>query len=99
MKEVKTQNFWTFELGPQEGVNVPIWNIVDFQQKDTQDSQKLNQDTFYRPPVTSTQCVIGTENYPDSPISLNYDDDDLSQVYGQIEKTSRALTKDDILQP
>ena len=25
MKEVNTQNFWTFELGTQEGVNVPIW--------------------------------------------------------------------------
>ena len=25
MKEVSTQNFWTFELGTQEGVNVPIW--------------------------------------------------------------------------
>ena len=25
MKEVNTQHFWTFELGTQEGVNVPIW--------------------------------------------------------------------------
>ena len=25
MKEVKTQNLWTFELGTQEGINVPIW--------------------------------------------------------------------------
>ena len=24
MKEVNTQNFWTFELGTQEGINVPI---------------------------------------------------------------------------
>ena len=26
MKEVKTQNLWTFELGTQEGIKVPIWN-------------------------------------------------------------------------
>ena len=28
MKEVKTQNLWTFELGTQEGINVPICVIV-----------------------------------------------------------------------
>ena len=35
-------------------------------------------------PITSAQCVIGTEKYPDSAILLNYDDDDYSQGYGQI---------------
>ena len=49
MKEVNTQNLWTFELGTQERINVPIWNIVGFQQKDRQDSQKLNNDKFYGP--------------------------------------------------
>ena len=28
MKEVNTQNLWTFELWTQEDVSVPIWNIV-----------------------------------------------------------------------
>ena len=36
MKEVNTQNLWSFELGTQEGVNAPIWNIVGFQQIDRQ---------------------------------------------------------------
>ena len=31
MKEVNTQNLWSFELGTQEVVNVPIWIIVGFQ--------------------------------------------------------------------
>ena len=54
MKEVNTQNPWTFKMRTQEGVvNIPIWNIVVFQQRDRQDSQSLNNDTFYRPPVTS----------------------------------------------
>ena len=60
MKEVVTQTFWTFESRTQEGNNVPIWIIVGFQQRDRQDSQILSNDTFYRPPVTSTQCPIGT---------------------------------------
>ena len=99
MKEVNTQNFWAFELGTQEGVNVPIWVYVAFQQHDRQHDQNLNNDTFYRMPVTSAQCVIGTEKYPDSAILLNYDDDDYSQGYGQIKEAFKALTKDNILQP
>ena len=76
MKEVNTQNFWTFELGTQEGVNVPIWVFVAFQQHDRQHDQTMNNDTFYRLPVSSAQCIIGTEKYPDNAILLNYDDDD-----------------------
>ena len=93
MKEVNTQNFWTFELGTQEGINVPIWTFVGFQQSDRQHDQNLNNNTFYRPPVTSAQCIIGTEKYPDSAILLNYNDDDYGQGYGQIKEAFKALTK------
>ena len=48
MKETKTQNLWSFELGTQEGRNVPIWIIIGFQQEIRQDSQNFNYDTFYR---------------------------------------------------
>ena len=99
MEEVNTQNLWSFELGTQEGVNVPIWIIVGFQQRERQDSQNLANDTFYRPPVTSAQCIIGTEKYHDSAILLNYNDDESSQGYGWIKEAFKALTKDDILQP
>ena len=61
MKEVNTQNHWNFELGTQEGIKVPIWIIIEMQQQDRQNSQKENNDTFYRPPVTSAQCIIGTK--------------------------------------
>ena len=99
MKEVNTQNLWSFELGTQEGINVPIWIFVAFQQNDRQNDQNLNNDTFYRPLVTSAQCIIGTEKYPDSGILLNYNDDNYSQGYGQIKEAFKALTKDNLLQP
>ena len=99
MKEVNTQNLWTFELGAQEGINVPIWIFVAFQQNDRQNDQNLNNDTFYRPLVTSTQCNIGTKKYPDSGILLNYNDDDYSQGYGQVKEAFEALTKDNLLKP
>ena len=66
MKEVKTQILWTFEIGFQEGNNVPLWIIVGFRKRERQDSQKLNIDTLYRPPLTSAQCILGTGKYPDS---------------------------------
>ena len=99
MKEVNTQNLWGFELGTQEAINVPIWIFIGFQQSDRQNNHNLNNDTFYRPPVTSAQCIIGTDKYPDSAILLNYKDDDYSQGYGQIKEVFKALTKDNILQP
>ena len=99
MKEVNTQNFWTFELGTQEGINIPTWIFVAFQQNDRQHDQNLNNDTFVRLPVISAQVVIGTERYPDNSILLNYEDDDYSQGYGQIKEAFKALTKDTILQP
>ena len=99
MKEVNTQNFWTFELGTQEGINIPTWIFVAFQQNDRQHDQNLNNDTFVRLPVIPAQVVIGTERYPDSGILLNYDDDDYSQGYGQIKEAFKAVTKNDILKP
>ena len=44
MKEVNTQNFWTFELGTQESINIPTWIFVAFQQNDRQHDQNLNND-------------------------------------------------------
>ena len=61
MKEVNTQNIWTFELGTQEGINIPVWIHVVFQQNDRQHDQKLNNVTFCWLPVTTAQCIIGTE--------------------------------------
>ena len=68
MKEVSTQNFCSFELRTQEIVNIPIWIIVGFQQRDRQDSQNLNTGDSYRPPITSAQSVVSAEKYLDSGI-------------------------------
>ena len=46
MKEVKTQNLWSFELGTQERINIPVWVLITFQQRDGQDSKNLNNDSF-----------------------------------------------------
>ena len=89
MKEVTNQNLWNFELGSQENLNVPVWIILGFQQRDRQDSQNFNKDTYCRLLVTNAQCIIGTENYPDSGKILNFDNDHYSQGYHQIKKLSK----------
>ena len=99
MKEVNFQKFWTFELGTQEGINVPVWIYVVFQQSNRKHDQNINNDTSYEMPVTSCQCIIGTEKYPDSAVLLNYNDDDYSQGYAQLKGAFRALLRDNILQP
>ena len=81
MKEMNNQNQWNLKLGSQESMNVPIWIFIGFQQRDRQDSQKLNNDTFCRLPVVSAQAIIGTEKYPDAGILVIYDDDDYAHGY------------------
>ena len=45
-KEKNNETLWNFKLGCQESMNVPIWKIVGFQQKDRQSSQDSSNDTF-----------------------------------------------------
>ena len=99
MKEVNTQNLWTFEISTQEGINIPLWIYIGFQQNDRQNDQYLNNDTFYRLPIVSAQCIIGNEKYPDTGISPNFNEDDYSQGYHQIKGAFRALTHDNTHQP
>ena len=46
-KEVNSQNLWNFELDSQETMNVPMRIIVGFEHRDRQDSQLLNDDSFF----------------------------------------------------
>ena len=73
--------------------------LEGFQQRDRQDSQNINNDSFHRPPVTNAQCFIRTEKYPDAGISLICDDDFYSQGCGQIEGTFRLQQKKVIFNP
>ena len=99
MEVVNTESLWNFEVGTQEGINVPIWTFVFFKQSNREHNQNLSNDTFCRLSVTSAQCIIGTDRCPDSAILLNNDDQDYSRGYGQTKEAVGVLTKDDILQP
>ena len=98
MKEVNNQNLWIFGLSSQESMNVLIWIIVGFQQRDRQNSRDSGNDCFCWLPVTSAQCTIGAKKNSDGSILSNYNDDECSQSYAQIKEVFRTLTKHDILQ-
>ena len=70
MRRLKNQSLWNFELGSQQKMKILLWIIVGFQQRDRQDTQVLNNGTFYKPPVTSAQSIIGSEKYLDSTFLL-----------------------------
>ena len=85
MKEVNTQNFWTFHFLTQDGI-ISVWIIVGFQQKERQDSQNLNNVSFSNFPEISAQCLFGTEKIPDAGTIIKYDNDNYSQDYAEINK-------------
>ena len=99
MKDVTTENNWTFELGVGDGIDIPIYVIVGFMQRDQFNQQHQNNDTFYRPSVVNAQSILGSEELPDAGINCNYAFDKYSQAYGEIVSCFRHLAKDNILQP
>ena len=64
-KGVNNQNHRTFQVGSQENMNVPIWVIIGFQQRDRKHSTNLINGTFCRSPVVFAQL-----RYWDGKISL-----------------------------
>ena len=58
MKDVTTENNWTFELGVQGSLDVPTYVIVGFTQRDQFNQKHQNNDTFYRSSVVNAQCNI-----------------------------------------
>ena len=73
--------------------------LGSFPAKQQATPSKFIQRYFLQNILTSCQCIVGTEKYPDRALLPNYDDDDYSQGHGQTKEDFRALTKDDILQP
>ena len=99
MKDVTTEINWTFELGVGDGIDIPIYVVVGFMQRDQFNQQHQNNDTFYRPGVLNAQCTIGSEKFPGVGIICIYVIDTYSQAYGEIVSCFRHLAKDNILQP
>ena len=99
MKDVTTENNWTFALRVGDGIDIPIFVIVAFMQRDQFNQQHQKNDKFYRPSVVNAQCIIGSENCPDAGIICIYAIDKFSEAYGEIVTCYRHLAKDNILQP
>ena len=100
IKEVKTQNPLTYEIGSQAGNKMFLFGILWHSNKKI--SQNLNIDnssSFYRPPISNAQCIIGTRKNPYAGIFLNYNDVYYSPGYGQFKEAFETRTKEDLLQP
>ena len=99
MKAVTTENNWNFEFGIGNGIDVPIYIMVEFMQRDQFNQQHQNNDTFYRSSVLNAQAIIGSEKFPEAGINCKYAIDKYLQAYGETVSCFRPLNKEDILKP
>ena len=99
MKDVTAENNWFLELGVGNGIDIPIYIVVGFMQRDQFNQQHQNIDTFYRPSVVNAQCIIGSEKIPDAGINCDYAIEKYTQAYGEVVSCFRHLSKDNFLQP
>ena len=81
MKDVTTENIWTFELGVGDGIDILIYVIVGFMQRGQFNQQHRNNDTFYRPGVVNAQRINGSEKFPAAGINCIYAIEKYSQAY------------------
>ena len=63
---VEEQSECSFEIRVNSGTDIPKYEIVRFQRRDSLNNQKLNKDSFSRPLFTFSQCFAGTDKYPKS---------------------------------
>ena len=94
MKDVTTENNRTFELGVGDGIDIQIYVIVEFIQRDQFNQQHQNIDTFFGPSVVNAQCFIGNEKNPDAGINCNYAFDKYSKRYEANASCFRHSPKD-----
>ena len=79
MKDVTTENNSGFELGIEDGIDLPIYVIVGFMHRHQFNQQHQNINTFYRPSVVNAQCIFVSEKFPDARTNCNYK---YTQAYG-----------------
>ena len=94
MEDVTTENNWILELGVGDGIDIPIYVIVGYMQRDQFNEQHQVFDIFHRPSVVNAQCIIGSEKFPDAGINCNFAIDRSSQAYGEIISSFGPLDKD-----
>ena len=86
-------------MGVGNDIDVPIYKIVGFAQRNQFSQQHQNNVTLYRPSKVNAQAVSGTEKLQDAELFCKYAFDEFSQAHGEIVSCFRQLAEDDLLQP
>ena len=97
-KDVNTNNNWTFDLG-NSGESTPSFVIVGFQARNKIDSQTHHNAIFDRLRISNAVCKIGSEKNPVDGNECDYDRDNCSEAYQEIENFYRLHTETNILRP
>ena len=80
-KPINANRKWTFEIGQETSIDIPLQIIVGFQSIERLQSQTQNNGVFDQLNITSAQCRIGTDRYPDQPYTLDYTRNKYNDAY------------------
>ena len=71
-------------LDVRDGIDIPIYVIVGFMQRDDVIQQHQDNDSFRRPSAVNAQCIIGSHKFPDAEMNCNHAIDKYAQAYGKL---------------
>lgn len=98
-KAVNTNNNWTFEIGVEAGIEIPIYVIVSFQTRTRYSDQEQDNGLFDRPNILSASCSIGSERYPEDRMNIDYSRNNYLQAYGEIKNFWNNHVGEHLLDP
>lgn len=99
-KSVNGNNTWTFELGVEAGMDIPIYVIVGFQTATRMGpSQEQNNGIFDRLDVIGASLKIGSERYPDNEMQIDYNRNNYVQPYDELKRFKKEYIGEQSLGP
>ena len=99
-KTVNSNNNWTFELGVEAGIDIPIDVIVGFQSAARlSPDQTQNNGVFDQLDIIGASLKVGSERYPDNEMSLDYNINKYSDAYRELKKFKKEYIGEQSLNP
>ena len=70
-----------FELGLGSGFDVPMYNVVGFEESNSLGSQEFDNDVSYKSTKSGAQFYMGTKKYPDASFNSDYPQEEFSGAF------------------
>ena len=99
-KSVDSNSNWTFELGVEAGMDIPIYVIVGFQTAARiGPDQTQNNGVFDILDVIGASLKIGSERYPDNEMQIDYNRNNYDEPYNELKRFKKEYIGEQSLPP